>query len=137
MKRNKRLITVLNKLVELQTIESMDMKEHPQELRTILIALFTQLGGIRKKCRRNWLHNQPVGRIPKEILTISDRFFRAWMDVNDVITGKDRKYFLDSCEYKEAEAISTYRTVLEHEAGYQAWAKKHDLYTTNARRNRL
>ncbi len=69
-----------------------------------------------------------LGGIPKEIITISDRFFRAWMDVNDVITGKDRKYFLDSCEYKEAEAISTYEAVLEHEAGYLSPEQKSMIY---------
>lgn len=118
--KNQKTIILLNKLVELHNdringYETSAIVADDPDLKS----LFAQLAHIRTKCRQELAFEiRRLGGIPQEVITISDRFFRAWMDVNDVLTGKDRKYFLESCEYNEAEALNTYKEVLEDDEGY-------------------
>lgn len=117
---NTKTITALNKLVEIHNAKidgyetSAKVADDPE-----LKILYSQLVCIRAKCRQQLAAEiRRIGGIPKEFIAITDRFFRAWMDVNDVITGKDRKYFLDTCEFSEGEAISAYEAVLKDDDGY-------------------
>ena len=43
----------------------------------------------------------------------SGKLYRAWMDVKTSLTNKKRKAILDSCEYAEDVAKSTYQDVLK------------------------
>ena len=43
----------------------------------------------------------------------SGKFFRAWMDVKAVLTSKDRKAILNSCEYGEDKELEAYDEALE------------------------
>ncbi|HLP53985.1 MAG TPA: PA2169 family four-helix-bundle protein [Fluviicola sp.] len=54
-----------------------------------------------------------IGGAPTDRGKITGTFFRVWMDVKAALTGKNRKFILDSCEYGEDAAIDTYETVLE------------------------
>ncbi|ASS49218.1 MAG: hypothetical protein A3D31_04180 [Candidatus Fluviicola riflensis] len=54
-----------------------------------------------------------IGGVPTDRTKISGTFFRVWMDVKAALTGKNRKFILDSCEYGEDTAIETYETVLK------------------------
>jgi uncharacterized protein (TIGR02284 family) len=53
-----------------------------------------------------------LGGTPSEGTNTTGKLYRAWMDLKSVLTGKDRKAILNSCEYGEEVAIDTYATTL-------------------------
>jgi uncharacterized protein (TIGR02284 family) len=69
-----------------------------QECKSELIAAVTKLGGKPAEGTR------PDGKI-----------YRAWMDFKALVTGKDRKAILNSCEYGEDVAVNTYEKALKDE----------------------
>lgn len=127
---NTKTITALNKLVEIHN-GRIDNYETSSKLadEPDLKSLFAQLARIRTKCRQELaLEIGRLGGIPREVMTISDRFFRAWMDLNDELTGKDRKILLDSCEIGEEEAVGTYKAVLDNDSGYLSFEQKNMIH---------
>ena len=68
-----------------------------QQCKSELEAVVTQLGGKPAEGTR------PDGKI-----------YRVWMDFKALVTGKDRKGILNSCEYGEDVAVNTYKKVLEN-----------------------
>jgi uncharacterized protein (TIGR02284 family) len=56
-----------------------------------------------------------LGGTPTEETKTSGKFFRAWMDVKAALTGNDRKFILDSCEFGEDVAKKTYADTLADE----------------------
>ncbi len=84
-----------DKDVDLQTMFhkfAQESKQYAAELRQLV----TQYGGD-----------------PAEDTTVSGKIYRVWMDLKAVITGKDRKAILGSCEYGEDAAQRAYETALE------------------------
>ncbi|NTW24876.1 MAG: PA2169 family four-helix-bundle protein, partial [Lentimicrobium sp.] len=131
---NTNTITVLNKLVELHNdrIEgyetSLKVTDEP-DLKT----LFAQLVHIRTKCRHELsLEIDRLGGIPKEVISISDRFLRTWMDVSDFLAGKDHKNLLDTCEFGEDEAVCYYKAVLDNDSGYLNLEQKSMIHSQYA-----
>ena len=49
---------------------------------------------------------------PAEGTRPDGKIYRAWMDFKALITGKDRKAILNSCEYGEDVAVNTYEKAL-------------------------
>ena len=72
--------------------------DHSREFRDELIAAVAKLGGKPADGTR------PDGKI-----------YRAWMDFKAMITGKDRKAILSSCEYGEDVAVNTYEKAMKDE----------------------
>jgi uncharacterized protein (TIGR02284 family) len=54
----------------------------------------------------------------------SGKFFRVWMDVKAMLTGKDRKAILGSCEYGEEQALDTYNNVLENDLEHLSYEQQ-------------
>lgn len=55
------------------------------------------------------------GNSPEDETTIGGDIYRAWMDVKNVFTGKDRKSILASCEYGEDAAQKAYEKALDND----------------------
>ena len=56
------------------------------------------------------------GGKPTESTTTSGKAFRMWMDFKAILTGKDRKAILTSCEFGEDAAQKAYKLALESDA---------------------
>lgn len=54
-----------------------------------------------------------IGGKPEEGTRATGKIYRAWMEVKAALTGKDRKTVLNSCEYGEDVAVSTYKDAVE------------------------
>ncbi len=114
---NKKTIAVLNTLLTINNerivgYETAAKETEEQDLKT----LFAQFSSTSQKCKQE-LKNEvsKLGGEPTEGTMISGKFFRIWMDVKALLTGKDRKAILNSCEYGEDMAKDTYIKVLEND----------------------
>jgi uncharacterized protein (TIGR02284 family) len=115
-------ISALNKLIEINNdrvegyetaakeTSAADLKDLFARLQATSQTILTEL---RAEVAR-------LGGTPEEGTRISGKFFRAWMDVKAALTGNDRHIILDSCEFGEDNALSTYETVLEDTEGLSA-----------------
>ena len=72
--------------------------DHSRQFRDELISAVRNLGGKPAEGTR------PDGKI-----------YRAWMDFKAMLTGKDRKAILSSCEYGEDVAVNTYEKAMKDE----------------------
>ena len=53
-----------------------------------------------------------LGGKPDDGTRVDGKIYRAWMDFKALVTGKDRKAILNSCEYGEDVAVNTYQKAL-------------------------
>lgn len=53
-----------------------------------------------------------LGGEPAEGTRPDGKIYRAWMDLKAMVTGKDRRAILNSCEYGEDVAVNTYEKAL-------------------------
>lgn len=114
---NEKTIAVLNTLItinndRIEGYETAAKETEEQDLKT----LFAQFSSTSQKCKQE-LKNEvsKIGGTPAEGTMTSGKFFRVWMDVKAVLTGKDRKAILNSCEYGEDMAKDTYKKALEND----------------------
>jgi len=56
------------------------------------------------------------GEEPADGTTVRGKIYRAWMDVKNTFSGKDRKSILASCEYGEDAAQRAYDAALASDA---------------------
>lgn len=54
------------------------------------------------------------GGTPTESTTTSGKAFRVWMDFKAILTGKNRKAILSSCEFGEDAAQNTYADAIKN-----------------------
>jgi uncharacterized protein (TIGR02284 family) len=116
--QNEKTIEVLNKLItinndRIEGYETASKETEESDLKT----LFAQFISTSEKCNKE-LKAEVInlGGTPAEGTRVSGKFFRVWMDVKAALTGKDRKFILNSCEYGEDVAKETYEKVLEDDA---------------------
>jgi uncharacterized protein (TIGR02284 family) len=116
--QNEKTIEVLNKLItinndRIEGYETASKETEESDLKT----LFAQFISTSEKCNKE-LKAEVInlGGTPSEGTRVSGKFFRVWMDVKAALTGKDRKFILNSCEYGEDVAKETYEKVLEDDA---------------------
>lgn len=116
--QNDKIIEVLNKLItinndRIEGYETASKETEESDLKT----LFAQFISTSEKCNKE-LKAEVInlGGTPAEGTRVSGKFFRVWMDVKAALTGKDRKFILNSCEYGEDVAKETYEKVLEDDA---------------------
>lgn len=110
-------IEVLNTLIEINNdrIEGYETASEETE-ETDLKTLFSQLMKTSQKCKTELVNEvHKLGGTPIEGTRTTGKFFRVWMDVKAAITGKNRKAILNSCEYGEDVAVSTYADVLKND----------------------
>lgn len=123
---NEKTIDVLNKLVEINNdrIEGYETAASETDEQDLKI-LFAELSGTSQKCRQELINEIiSLGGEPTDSTRTTGKFFRVWMDVKAALTGKDRKAILNSCEYGEDHAVSTYNDVLEDDIEYLNYAQQ-------------
>jgi uncharacterized protein (TIGR02284 family) len=54
-----------------------------------------------------------LGGTPDDGTRLDGEIYRAWMDLKAMVTGKDRKAILNSCEYGEDVAVNTYEKAMK------------------------
>jgi uncharacterized protein (TIGR02284 family) len=115
---HEKTVEVLNTLITINNdrIEGYEKAAKETEELDLKIA-FNKFEATSKKCN-NELESEVIklGGTPAEGTRTSGKFFRVWMDVKAALTGKDRKFILDSCEYGEDVAKETYASALKHHA---------------------
>lgn len=116
--QNEKTIEVLNKLItinndRIEGYETATKETEESDLKT----LFARLISTSEKCNQE-LKAEVInlGGTPAEGTRVSGKFFRVWMDVKAALTGKDRKFIINSCEYGEDVAKETYEKVLDEDA---------------------
>ena len=104
------LITINNDRIQgyetaIDETEDQDLKtafakyiQTSQQLKSELVSAVTSLGGD-----------------PDDGTRLDGKIYRAWMDFKALVTGKDRKAILNSCEYGEDVAVNTYQKALKDE----------------------
>jgi uncharacterized protein (TIGR02284 family) len=121
---NQKTIAALNTLIQINNdrFEGYDAAfKEEQDLKT----LFSQLMLTSQKCKQELVIDViRLGGIPTESTTITGKFFRVWMDVKAMITGKDQKAILSSCEYGENIALDTYQNVLKNEMQFLSFVQQ-------------
>ncbi len=103
------LIQINNDRIEGYETASKETEEHD------LKALFARFEQTSKRCRDELQREVlTLGGTPLAGTKLTGKFFRVWMDVKAVLTGKDRKAILNSCEYGEDVAVATYTKAYEN-----------------------
>ena len=113
-------IEVLNTLITINNdrIEGYETASNETEEQDLKI-LFGQLSSTSQKCKQElYIEVKKLNGTPAEGTMVSGKFFRVWMDVKAALTGKDRKAILNSCEYGEDVAKSTYESALKNDSEY-------------------
>ena len=112
-------IEVLNNLIELNgdriegyataSVETDD---------TSLKALFNKFKQTSEVCKSELVAEvQRLGGESVEGTRITGKFFRAWMDVKAALTGNNKKFILESCEYGEDTIKHDYEKTLRDYSG--------------------
>jgi uncharacterized protein (TIGR02284 family) len=101
------LIVINNDRIQGYETASNETEDHDLKM------LFGQLSQTSEQCKRELVTEvRTLGGTPSEGTNTTGKLYRAWMDLKSVLTGKDRKAILNSCEYGEEVAIDTYATTL-------------------------
>jgi uncharacterized protein (TIGR02284 family) len=121
------LITINNDRIEGYETAMNETKQND------LKALFLKLSHTSQHCKRELTDEvMRLGGTPADGTLISGKFFRVWMDVKAALTGDDRKYILDSCEYGEDAAKDTYEKIIEDEMDNLSQEQQTMILTQNA-----
>jgi uncharacterized protein (TIGR02284 family) len=112
---NEQTIDALNKLVQInnERVEGYQTakKETEEDDLKKMFVLFAQTS--EKNTAELSKEIKRLGGIPTDDAKLSGTFFRVWMEVKAALTGKNRLFILDSCEYGEDAAIETYKTIIK------------------------
>jgi len=110
-------IDLLNTLIEINNDRIEGYKTASEETEEYdLKILFSQLMNTSQNCKTELVEEvQRLGGTPIEGTRTTGKFFRVWMDVKAALTGKNRNSILNSCEYGEDVAVSTYENVLNND----------------------
>ena len=118
--RNEKTIEVLNTLITINNDRIEGYKTASEETEELDLKLFfSELKQTSIRCNKELSAEvTKLGGTASDETRTTGKFFRVWMDVKAALTGKDRKAILNSCEYGEDVAKSTYEKELEHHAEY-------------------
>lgn len=112
---NDKSLDVLNSLVvinndRIQGYETAIDETNEQDLKV----LFGQFIQTSMDCKSELVSSiTKLGGIPEEGTRIDGKIYRIWMDLKALVTAKDRKAILNSCEYGEDVAVNSYKKALE------------------------
>lgn len=128
MQNNDSLIEVLNDLVKINNDRITGYEKAAEEASAEdvdLKSIFTKMandsrGNVRELSE---LIEKTGGDVSRET-TVPGKIYRAWMDVKAVITGKDRKAILSSCEFGEDAAQKAYDAALASDAEIDAESRQ-------------
>ena len=112
---NNKSIDVLNSLITInndrvQGYETAMEETKDQDLKS----LFTQFIQDSRRCIDELVAAvMRLGGKPEDGTRVDGKIYRAWMDFKAMVTGKDRKAILNSCEYGEDVAVHTYEKAMK------------------------
>ncbi|HEY8388355.1 MAG TPA: PA2169 family four-helix-bundle protein [Parasegetibacter sp.] len=120
MEKNEKLLEVLNDLIRINNDRVSGYQKAIDEAKDIdidLKAIFSRMQeeslGYASELSNEVLR---LGGEPATGTTASGKIYRAWMDVKNVFTGKDRQALLNSCEFGEDAAQKAYDSALSSDA---------------------
>ena len=120
MAQNKEVIGVLNDLIQINNDRTAGYTRAAEDTKNVDVDLRTIFERLADDSRQNAIElTSQVGRLggePATGTTASGKIYRAWMNVKDMFTGKDRHALLASCEYGEDAAQRAYEDALESDA---------------------
>ena len=108
-------IDALNTLIQINNDRIEGYKSAAEETdETELQTLFSELSKTSKMCNTDLIFEvNKLGGTPIEGTKTTGKIYRAWMDFKAILTSKSRSSVLNSCEYGEDVAISTYQDVID------------------------
>lgn len=112
---NNKSIDVLNSLItinndRIQGYETAIEETEDQDLKST----FSQFIQTSRRCKDELVSAvTKLGGTPNDGTRADGKIYRAWMDFKALVTGKDRKAILNSCEYGEDVAVNTYEKALK------------------------
>lgn len=81
-----------------------------------LKSLFSQMIQTSRNCKNELINAiTRLGGKAEDGTRLDGKIYRAWMDFKAMVTGKNRKAILNSCEYGEDVAVNTYEKALKDE----------------------
>jgi uncharacterized protein (TIGR02284 family) len=116
MSTTEKTIGVLNDLIRInhdrvvgyeKAIE--ELKEENEDLRPLFLRYINESNQYAQELT---IEVSRLGGEPAEGTTNSGKIYRVWMDLNAVVTGKDRKTVLENCEFGEDAAQKAYDMAL-------------------------
>lgn len=120
MTTNKDVIEVLNDLIRINNDRTAGYMRAAEDTKNVDVDLRTIFERMADESRQNAIElTAQVGRLggePATGTTTSGKIYRAWMNVKDMFTGKDRHALLASCEYGEDAAQRAYEDALATDA---------------------
>ena len=120
METNKDVIEVLNDLIQINNDRTAGYMRAAEDTDKVDVDLRTIFERMADDSRQNAIElTAQVGRLggePATGTTTSGKIYRAWMNVKDMFTGKDRHALLASCEYGEDAAQRAYDDALASDA---------------------
>lgn len=112
--KNDNSIDVLNTLITINNdrikgYETAIGETEDRDLKTT----FAQFIKTSKECKDELVKAvTKLGGTPDDGTRVDGKIYRAWMDFKAMVTGKDRKAILNSCEYGEDVAVNTYENAM-------------------------
>lgn len=120
MAQNKETVEVLNDLIRINNDRTAGYTRASEDTKQVDVDLRTIFERLADESRQNAIElTAQVGRLggePATGTTTSGKIYRAWMNVKDMFTGKDRHALLESCEYGEDAAQKAYDEALASDA---------------------
>jgi uncharacterized protein (TIGR02284 family) len=116
----KKSIVLLNSLIEINNdrIEEYEIDANETEESDLKI-LFFQFQQTSQKCKAELIIEvQRLGGVPTQNAKIGDSFFKVWMNVIAILTGKNRNSILNSCKYSDDIAVNSYSETLKTKRRY-------------------
>jgi uncharacterized protein (TIGR02284 family) len=112
--QNGNLVGELNKLVVINIDRSEGYEKAMAEVDDADLKILFSKCSLQSKKFNSELQSEinKMGGKPEQGTTQSGKFYRAWMDIKSVLTGRDKKKILGSCEFGEDVARDTYKEVL-------------------------
>ncbi|MEP7147076.1 MAG: PA2169 family four-helix-bundle protein [bacterium] len=108
-------LSELNSLIEINNDRIEGYEKAVKETdETDLKNLFTQFIQTSQKCKQELVSEvQKLGGKSEEGTKTTGKLYRVFMDLKSVMTGKDTKAILNSCEYGEDVAVDTYEDCMK------------------------
>lgn len=114
--KNDKSVSVLNSLITINNDRIAGYETAIEEVKdTDLKSLFGQFVQDSRTFKSELIGEvDSLGGKPDEGTRTDGKIYRAWMDFKAMLTGKDRKAVLSSCEYGEDVAVNAYEKALQN-----------------------
>ena len=120
MAQNENITEVLNDLIRINNDRTAGYTRAAEDSRLVDADLRTIFNRMAEESRQYatelTAEVAKLGGEPATGTTASGKIYRAWMNIKDMFTGKDRHALLASCEYGEDAAQRAYEDALASDA---------------------